>query len=151
LRERKETLHNSSLVLLLILAKYIFDGSTNVMTSETWFLLLWPQVSMQNDEDGVQKYAYYIASFIIQCQNIWVMCCNYVVNHWTNVFSANYKFRSVCEHLYSVVFNQLPAKKKKRKRKRTSIGYFQQGNAAAHTADSRLHGYCIQDVFKQNN
>jgi hypothetical protein len=58
-------LHNSSLVLLLILAKYIFDGSTNVVTSERWFLLLWPQVTTQNDEYGVQKYAYDSASFIV--------------------------------------------------------------------------------------
>ena len=25
------------------------------------------------------------------------ICCNCVANHWTNIFSANYKFRSVCE------------------------------------------------------
>ena len=36
-------------------------------------------------------------------------------------------------------------------KRKTSIGYFQQGNAAAHTADKRLHGYYIQKVFKQNN
>jgi len=90
--------HNSSLVLLLIITRYIFDGSTNVMTSETWFMLLWPQVSMQNDEYGVQKYTHDSASFIIQRQNIWLMCCNCVVNHWTIILSANYKCRSVCEH-----------------------------------------------------
>jgi hypothetical protein len=141
----RNRLHNSSLVLLLILAKYIFDGSTNVMTSETWFLLLWPQVSIQNDEYGLQKYAYESVSFTIQCQDIWVMCCKCVVNHWTNIFSANYKFRSVCEHcieLFSTTF-QL--------KKQVQHWLFRQGNAAAHTTDKRRRGYYIQDVFKRNS
>lgn len=134
--------HNIILVLLLILARYIFDGSTNVTSSETWFMLLWLQVSMQNDEYGVQKYVYDSASFIIQCQNIWLMCCNCVLKHWTNIFSANNKCRSVCEHCIELFSTNCQLRKK------TSIGYFQQCNAAAHAADSRLHGYY---VFKQNN
>ena len=35
------------------------------------------------------------------------------------------------------------------KKKKTSIGYFQQGNATVQAADKRLHGYYIQDIFKQ--
>ena len=102
-------MHSSSLVLLLTLTKCMLDDSSNVI----WFLLLWVQVSMQNDEYGVQKYAYDSASFIIKCQNIWVMYCNCVVNHWTNIFSANCKFRSLCEHCTELFWTTCKLEKKR--------------------------------------
>jgi hypothetical protein len=66
-----------------------------------------------------------------------------VENHWTNIFQQTTNSGQCVSFVLNCV--QLPAEKQ------TRIGCFQQDNAAAHTADKRLHGYYIQDVFKQND
>jgi len=53
------------------------------------------------------------------------------------------------KRLALAIFSKVMLQYKLLTKKKTSIRYFQQGNATVQAADKRLHGYYIQDIFKQ--
>lgn len=139
-------MHNSSSVLVLIPAKYIYDGSTTAIYNQ-WGMVFTFVVWCQYAEWWIWSEENMHAIQQVSLYNVKVSgWCAVIV--WQIIGPILFQQTMNSGWYVSIILNHFQPTASWKK---INIGYFQQDNATVHTADKRDNGYHIQDVFKHSN